>query len=358
MTSVLTAGLSGGFIALVGLLGLLAFRDARATLAGRLLAGLCASVAALELATGPIGESLPTGIWTPLRVIGGFNIALLWLFCLAVLRDGFRIRWLERVGSVLFSLGPLATMIDWGDMPGAGLRMTLIGLAPLLAIGHIGWVALWERGGDLVEGRQRGRVWLIGLLATAALVSVVSENLADPGTATLVRIALAGIPVVVVAYVWLTSLQPGRLLFEPAVALVAGTPSRVDPRDQSMLAALVETMEAGLYREPGLTIERLAETLRTPTHRLRIVINQGLGHRNFAAFVNGYRLTYAKAALADPARGRETVLAIAYESGFAALQSFNRVFKDAEGETPTGFRDRRLREAAQNQMMPPNSGIG
>ena len=353
MTSALTAGLSGGFIALVGLLGLLACRDARAALAGRLLAGLCASVAALELTTGPIGDSLPAGIWTPLRVIGGFNIAMLWLFCLAVLRDGFRIRRLEQVGFVLFSLGPLATMIDWGTMPGAGLRMTLIGLAPLLAIGHIGWVALWERGGDLVEGRQRGRVWLIGLLATAALVSVVSENLAESGTATLVRIALAGIPIVVVAYVWLTSLQPGRLLFEPAVA--AGARSRVDPRDQSMLAALVETMEAGLYREPGLTIERLAETLRTPTHRLRIVINQGLGHRNFAAFLNGYRLTHAKAALADPARGRETVLAIAYESGFAALQSFNRVFKDAESETPTSFRERRLREAAQNRMMPPNS---
>jgi AraC-like DNA-binding protein len=355
MTSALTAGLSGGFIALVGLLGLLACRDARAALAGRLLAGLCASVAALELTTGPIGDSLPAGLWTPLRVIGGFNIALLWLFCLAVLRDSFRIRRLEQVGFVLFSLGPLATMVDWGAAPGAGLRTTLIALAPLLAIGHIGWVALWERGGDLVEGRQRGRVWLIGLLATAALVSVVSENLPDSGTATLVRIALAGIPVVIVAHFWLTSLQPGRLLFEPAVA--AEVRAKVDPRDQSMLAALVETMDAGLYREPGLTIERLAETLRTPTHRLRVVINQGLGHRNFAAFVNGYRLTYAKAALSDPARGRETVLAIAYESGFAALQSFNRVFKDAEGETPTGFRERRLRETAQNQMMLPNSGI-
>lgn len=357
MTSALIAGLSGGFIALVGLLGLLAWRDARTTLAGRLLAGLCASVAALELTTGPIGESLPAGIWTPLRVIGGFNIALLWLFCLAVLRDGFRIRRLEQVGAVLFCFGPLATMIDWGTTPGAGLRMTLVGLAPLLAIGHIGWVALSGLGGDLVEGRQRGRVWLIGLLATAALVSVVSENLADSGTATLVRIALSGIPCMIVALFWLTSLQPGRLLFEPKAAVAVETRPSVDPRDRSMLAALVETMEAGLYREPGLTIERLAERLRTPTHRLRVVINQGLGHRNFAAFVNGYRLTYAKAALADPARGRETVLAIAYESGFAALQSFNRVFKDAEGETPTGFRERRLRETAQNRMMPPNSEI-
>ncbi len=353
MTSALTAGLSGGFIALLGLLGLLAFRDARTALAGRLLAGLCVSVAALELTTGPISEALAEPVWFPLRVIGGFNVALLWLFCLAILRDSFRIRRLEQIGFVLFSLGPLATMTDWAATPGAGVRASLIGVAPLLAIGHIAWVALSERGGDLVEGRHRGRVWLVGLLATAALVSVVSENLSDSGTATLVRIALAGIPALVVSCFWLTALEPERLLFGPPAA--TKTPSRVDPRDQSMLAALVETMDAGLYREPGLTIERLAETLRTPTHRLRVVINQGLGHRNFAAFVNGYRLTYAKAALADPARGRETVLAIAYESGFASLQSFNRVFKEAEGETPTGFRERRLRETARNQMMPPNS---
>lgn len=355
MTSALTAGLSGGFIALLGLLGLLAARDARDALAGRLLAWLCFSVAALELTTGPLGQTLASEIRTPLRVMGGFNVALLWLFCLAVLRDSFRIRHLEQVGFVLFSLGPLATMIDWGETPGADLRTTLIALAPLLAIGHIGWVALSERSGDLVEGRHRGRVWLVGLLATAALVSVVSENLGDPGTATLVRIALAGIPTLTVSCFWLTALEPGRLLFEPAAA--TATPSRIDPRDQSMLAALVEAMDAGLYREPGLTIERLAGTLRTPTHRLRVVINQGLGHRNFAGFVNGYRLAYAKAALADPVRGRETVLVIAYESGFAALQSFNRVFKDAEGETPTGFRERRLRQTAQNQMMLPNSGI-
>jgi AraC-like DNA-binding protein len=81
---------------------------------------------------------------------------------------------------------------------------------------------------------------------------------------------------------------------------------------------------------------------------LRAVINQGLGHRNFASFVNGYRLAYAKAALADPVRGRETVLAIAYEAGFASLQTFNRVFKETEGDTPSGFREKRLRDAAQN----------
>jgi AraC-like DNA-binding protein len=71
--------------------------------------------------------------------------------------------------------------------------------------------------------------------------------------------------------------------------------------------------------------------------------------------VNSYRLDHARGALADPARGRETVLAIAYESGFSALQTFNRVFKEAEQEAPTRYRERQLREAAQNQKLPLDS---
>lgn len=357
MTSTLTAGLSGGFIALAMLFGALAWRDARAELAGRLAAGLCVSLAALELATGPMEPALPPWVWAPLRVAGGFNVALLWLFCLALLRDGFRLRRTEAIGFVLFSAGPLATMHNWSATPGGGPVVALIAVAPFLAIAHIIWVAISERGGDLVEGRQKARVWLVAILAVAALVSVASENLADADQAAFVRLGLASLPGIAILGVWLTAITPGRLRFEtPAAATQSSQlPTGIDPRDQALLSALVAAMEQGLYREPGLTIERAADTLKTPPHRLRAIINQGLGHRNFAAFVNGYRLTYAKAALADPSRGRETVLAIAYESGFAALQTFNRVFKEAEGDTPSGYREKQLRETAQSQKTPPIS---
>jgi AraC-like DNA-binding protein len=352
--STLTTALSGGFIVLAALLGLLAWRDARKELAGRLAAGLCLALVALEVTTGPIGATLPAWIWTPLRIVGGFNVGLLWLFCLAVLRDGFRLRRFETIGFMIFSIGPLATMQNWSAVPGAGPIVMLIAIAPFFAIGHIIWVAISEHGGDLVQGRQNARVWLVAILAAAALTSVASESFSDASAASLVRLGLASLPAIAIMSAWLTAIDTKRLRFEPpaTAAAIAPTEASVDPRDQALLATLVKTMDAGLYRESGLTIERLAEELKTPTHRLRAVINQGLGHRNFASFVNGYRLAYAKAALADPARGRETVLAIAYESGFAALQTFNRVFKDAEGDTPTGFREKRLREAAQNQKSP------
>jgi AraC-like DNA-binding protein len=355
MTSTLIVGLSGGFIALALLMSLLAWRDARDVMAGRLLAVLSASLAALEMTTGPMGGALPDWLWAPVRLIAGFNVALLWLFCLSILRDGFRLRGAEGAGLVLFSIGPLATTLDLGAVPDSGVLLTLIGLAPVLAIGHIIWVAISERKRDLVEGRYVARVWLVLILLVAALVSLGSEYLADDRQVHLVRLLVASLPVAVILYIWLTALNSGRLDFEGSKSGTGPAGSGVDPRDRALLAALTERMDAGLYREPGLTLERLAEVLGTPAHRLRAVINQGLGYRNFPAFVNSYRLDHARGALADPARGRETVLAIAYESGFSALQTFNRVFKEAEQEAPTRYRERQLREAAQNQKLPLDS---
>ena len=54
-----------------------------------------------------------------------------------------------------------------------------------------------------------------------------------------------------------------------------------------------------IYRQEGLTIAVLAARLDLPEHRLRQVINEGLGHRNFNAFLNRYRIDEAKAALSD-----------------------------------------------------------
>jgi AraC-like DNA-binding protein len=349
----LSAALSGGFISLTVLIAALAWRDSRALLQGRLLSFLAASVAALEICTGPTGQFLPEPAWFALRIAGGFNLGLLWLFCLAMLRDDFRIEAREWAVFAVLSCGPLSTMIDWPDGPAFAVISTVSSILPLAAIAHIAWIALSERRGDLVEGRLRARFWLPVILVALALISVASEYIQDPVLATLARSAAAGLPAALAAIVWMLGLDPRRLQFEP-VPLELARPD-IDPRDQVLLSALLETMDQGLYREPGVMIETLADKLSTPVHRLRVLINQGLGHRNFAAFVNTYRLAHARSALADPGRGRETILAIAFESGFGALQSFNRVFKQAEGETPSEYRAKRLGEAAQNQKRPPNS---
>ena len=98
------------------------------------------------------------------------------------------------------------------------------------------------------------------------------------------------------------------------------------------------------YRQEDLSIARLADQLAVPEYRLRRLINQRLGHRNFSAFVNGYRLSEACTVLADPTRQHLPVLSIALEAGFQSIGPFNRAFKAATGLTPTEFRRQQLAE--------------
>jgi AraC-like DNA-binding protein len=72
------------------------------------------------------------------------------------------------------------------------------------------------------------------------------------------------------------------------------------------------------------------------------LINRQLGHRNFSAFVNGYRLAEAEAALSDPAQAAVPILTIALDAGFGSIGPFNRAFKAHTGLTPTEYRRARL----------------
>jgi AraC-like DNA-binding protein len=99
------------------------------------------------------------------------------------------------------------------------------------------------------------------------------------------------------------------------------------------------------YRDEDLSLASLAARLSVPEYRLRRLINQRLGHRNFNAFVNGYRLADASAALADPRQRELPVLSIALEAGFQSIGPFNRAFKATTGRTPTEFRREKLADS-------------
>jgi len=99
------------------------------------------------------------------------------------------------------------------------------------------------------------------------------------------------------------------------------------------------------YRTEDLTVASLAARLAVPEYRLRRLINQRLGHRNFNAYVNGFRLDEARAVLADPAQRELPVLSIALEAGFQSIGPFNRAFKGATGLTPTEYRREKLADS-------------
>lgn len=89
-----------------------------------------------------------------------------------------------------------------------------------------------------------------------------------------------------------------------------------------------------LYLEADLTLHKLAEIIDVKPNNLSQVINQVHG-RNFNEFINLYRLKEAKRLLTETYLKIE---AVAYDSGFNSLSTFNTFFKKEVGITPSKYR--------------------
>jgi AraC-like DNA-binding protein len=162
--------------------------------------------------------------------------------------------------------------------------------------------------------------------------------------------AALGLGVSALISIWMMLFYPTES--QPAVAGAGGRPSGsflragLSAPDRASLNRLERLMATErTYRQEGLTIGLMAVRLGMPEYRLRALINDGLGHRNFNAFLNRYRIDEAKAALADPGQVEVPVLTIALDAGFQSLTPFNRAFKADTGLTPTEFRRRAAAEA-------------
>jgi AraC-like DNA-binding protein len=96
-----------------------------------------------------------------------------------------------------------------------------------------------------------------------------------------------------------------------------------------------------VYLDSNLTIEILSEKLKTSRHHVSQVVNERLG-KTYIEYISELRLEEAKRRLSNPNNFRFTIAAIALDSGFNSVSSFNDVFKRRFGITPSKFRDQQL----------------
>jgi AraC-like DNA-binding protein len=101
-------------------------------------------------------------------------------------------------------------------------------------------------------------------------------------------------------------------------------------------------LDQELYRQEKLTIGQLAAAIGEQEYKVRKVINQEMGYRNFIDFTNSYRIKEATDLLKDRSKTELTILEIAYKTGFNSIGPFNRSFKQATGLTPTDYRNKHL----------------
>ncbi len=299
--------------------------------------GLCVSIAGYAIESSTIARHALGPVAEFANIVSFSGAGFVWLLIVTLFED-------RRINAV--TLAPATVLTAWGLV---GLAVPQGGLAERIFASHhimqaalaLHALAIIARGwrGDLVEARRRARGPFLAMVAFYTL--------------TLSSVQTAEIFGLVVAYADLTAaLALALLCFTGAVlflrargellgAATGASPSKdsAESVDQPTLDKLDACMAiAEAWRREGLTIGALAEEVGVPEHRLRRLINDHLGFRNFAAFVNARRIEAAKALLTDPVQSRTTISAIAFDLGFGSLGPFNRAFKDATGVTPTEFR--------------------
>lgn len=102
---------------------------------------------------------------------------------------------------------------------------------------------------------------------------------------------------------------------------------------------LIKTLQSFMEKEKPflenkLTIKQLSDRLALQPYQLSILLNDVL-NKNFFDFVNEYRVEEVKKQMKD--NKTYTLLGIAYDCGFNSKSSFNRIFKNVTGYTPSEF---------------------
>lgn len=108
---------------------------------------------------------------------------------------------------------------------------------------------------------------------------------------------------------------------------------------QKILKAIEEEK---IYLNHDLTQANFAKKLSLSSHHLSEVFSFEFD-KNFYQLINSYRIKEAKKILEQPTNKDYKIIAVAYDAGFKSKTTFNRVFKEQTGYTPTEYRKKLIK---------------
>lgn len=207
----------------------------------------------------------------------------------------------------------------------------------LFALGGV----LKDKNVDLLESRREFRV-IFATITGIYAISVVMVEVIMKNSEYSIELDLVN-SVLIAALVFFFSFQ--LFEFRENTFLVSERNQKTDeePLDENLLKNLNSLLDIQrIYLKENLTILSFARQMNVPEKKVRKLINQGLGYRNFNEFLNHYRIREAKMILSDPSKNELQVLRIAMDLGYGSLAPFNRAFKEIVGVTPSDFRRQNL----------------
>ena len=360
----------GALIALLLVLATVMRRDRPQLAAARVGVAMALGLCVQVISATPLFEDMVPRVWqAPWVAVSVGNAVLFWVFVQALFDDEFALRpvhvvaWLAAASLSGLNCAALANSA-WVIAP---VTMGLQRAVPLVFAVLAALAATRHWRADLVEVRRRLRIF-VAVTGIAYTLAFLGARLASPHGQLLGLTAMLDVAslllIVLVLVSRLLRLGASKLFpstQQPATVHASIEPAETpadqpspptdatetlpppDPAEERLAQALQHLMVVErVYRAEDMSLASLAAKLNAPEYKLRRLINQRMGYRNFNAFINGFRLDAVRAALVDPTRRDLPVLTLALDAGFQSIGPFNRAFKAATGLTPTEFRKEML----------------
>ena len=286
-----------------------------------------------------VSDVLSPSLWSWLWIITNFMAKMIvlsvWLFVQCSFDDEFRFNGFR----VSVSLVWLAIVLHdmWSFKAGIddpfGYASVILAL---IMMAHLIWTLLRGREDDLRLRRRTARIWIsvimVSLLLMDLMIDVTMGFSWRPAGFVYVQngLILLAVLVLTVAIVRIdvSALAPNPHPKEILNHQVSG--------HAATLHQIMSTEQ--LYLRPELRLSDVVARLPLSEATTRSLIHDEFGQGHFRSFLNQYRINHAQELLRSPDHHASKLIAIAFDSGFASLASFQRAFKRETGLTASEWR--------------------
>ena len=210
-------------------------------------------------------------------------------------------------------------------------------------VGRAIWLAF--RPAPSAEITRHQRLWLrwlvvtptlsLGLFAFVALAPQASVHIAEGVVRpfTLLAVAMA---VLIYGFSFLLMIAPEVASWQPPRRAPDGTSDPALEADRRIAEKVEALLEGGAYRDCELSLEQLGKRLHVHPNRVSHAINRVHG-TTFPELLHRYRIAFFLESVRSGELAGRTILDLAFDAGFSSKSTFNRVFRNATGTSPTQF---------------------
>ena len=284
------------------------------------------------------GVLTPQGTWW---IITWFFVKMLVLFAWWLVQCSFS----DRFRFDAFTLGvgavwlAVAILSMWRVQ--SGLEGPVDYASSILVVSlmlHSIWLLISGREDDLRLRRRNVRLWLPATIIGLLLIDVIVDfTLGFDWDST------AFLYTQNAAIFFLVSALAITMTKVDANILTSASPTKLREEEMRKLSQNGQRIDDMMHKEkmflkPDLKLSNIVTRLPISEASTRKLIHTEFGCEHFRTFINRYRIQYAISLLNDPERCDEKLIAIAFDSGFASMASFQRAFKRETGNTPSTWR--------------------